>query len=123
MPVPCPPTSLLLAALLMAGMAASASAVASPMERGNRPSPAALAVARAFLCPHGGTPSRGRRGGRGLCRAPAALLASGGGGSASEVTGWDAGLPPAAHRQAPCPEGTRPSPALARPESVRCLPP
>ncbi|MFC7474734.1 hypothetical protein ACFQS7_10240 [Dankookia sp. GCM10030260] len=75
-----------------------------------RPDAASLEAARRFLCPNGGTPVRGQ-GGR--CRAAA------GEGSAR---GWDRGLPPPAHRQAACPEGTRAAEARARPEAVRCVP-
>jgi hypothetical protein len=75
-----------------------------------RPDAASLEAARRFLCPNGGMPVRGQ-GGR--CRATA------GEGSAR---GWDRGLPPPAHRQAPCPPGTLAADATARPEAVRCLP-
>jgi len=75
-----------------------------------RPDAAAIEAARRFLCPHGGMPVRGQ-GGR--CRA---------GTGEGSARGWDQGLPPPAHRQAPCPEGTHAATALARPEAVRCLP-
>ncbi|WP_431269913.1 hypothetical protein [Dankookia sp. P2] len=75
-----------------------------------RPDAASVEAARRFLCPHGGMPVRGQ-GGR--CR-----MAAGDG----ATRGWDRGLPPPAHRQAPCPPGTRAAEALARPEAVRCLP-
>ncbi|MFZ4406152.1 MAG: hypothetical protein ACOYOH_02370 [Paracraurococcus sp.] len=91
----------LLAAVLVLGTSPTVSA---------RPDPAALEAARRFLCPYGGQPVRGQ-GGR--CRA-----ATGNG----TARGWDQGLPPPAYRQAPCPAGTHPGAALARPEAVRCLP-
>jgi hypothetical protein len=75
-----------------------------------RPDAASVEAARRFLCPHGGTPVRGQ-GGR--CRA---------GSGEGSAHGWDQGLPPPAHRQAACPEGTHAATALARPEAVRCLP-
>lgn len=77
---------------------------------GARPDSAALEAARRFLCPHGGMPVRGQ-GGR--CRA---------GVGEGSARGWDRGLAPPVHRQAPCPPGTHAAEALARPEAVRCLP-
>lgn len=94
-----------LALLLLAAHAAGAAAPAR-----SRPDAAALEAARRFLCPHGGMPVRGQ-GGR--CRAAV------GEGSAR---GWDQGLPAPARRQAPCPPGTHPAVATARPEAVRCVP-
>ncbi|TDH61273.1 hypothetical protein E2C06_17345 [Dankookia rubra] len=95
--------ALLLAALLLPWSASVAPARA-------RPDAASLEAARRFLCPHGGMPVRGQ-GGR--CRAVA---------GEGPARGWDRGLPPPAHRQAPCPPGTHAAEALARPEAVRCLP-
>jgi hypothetical protein len=97
---------LALAALLLC--APLAAAAASPPRA--RPDAAAMEAARRFLCPHGGMPVR-RQGGR--CRP---------GTGETSVRGWELGLPPAAHRQAPCPDGTHPTAALARPDSVRCVP-
>ena len=96
-------------ALSLALLAAGASEAA---ER-PRPSAAALEAARHFLCPHGGTPAPGRRGGR--CRA-------GRGEGSGPAIGWDAGLAPPAHRQAACPEGTVAAAAVARTDAVRCVP-
>lgn len=87
--------------------AAAPAPAATPARAG--PDAAAREAARRFLCPHGGAPVRGQ-GGR--CRAA----------GVGPARGWALGLPPAAQRQAPCPEGTRPAAALARPEAVRCLP-
>ncbi len=77
---------------------------------------AAVEAARRFLCPHGGTPKRGGR-----CRggnATAALAA----GRDPSVRDWDAGLPAAARRQAPCPDGTVQARPLFWNDAVRCLP-
>ena len=93
-------------ALLLSSLAAGPAAA--------RPDAASLEAARRFLCPNGGMPVRGQ-GGR--CRAGA-----GAGRGEGSARGWDRGLPPPAHRQAPCPPGTRAAAATARPEAVRCVP-
>jgi hypothetical protein len=93
-----------LLALLLLVPPAAAAAVRGP------PDAAAVEAARRFLCPHGGMPVRGQ-GGR--CRA---------GTGEGSARGWDRGLPPPAHRQAPCPPGTHAAEAMARPEAVSCLP-
>ena len=75
------------------------------------------AIAR-WLCPNGGTPTRGRPGrcdGRGTGR-------GGGGGGESEVAGWHADLPPPTHRQLACPAGTVAAEARFNPGTVRCVP-
>jgi hypothetical protein len=113
---------LLLVVLGVGGAAvATPSALGAPDRRGTaapRVDAAALEAARKFLCPFGGTPVRGRRG---RCRggAPTAVAGSGGGGA---MSGWDTGLPAPGRRQAPCPPGTAATTAIARPESVRCVP-
>jgi len=43
-------------------------------------------------------------------------------GEGGDAAGWDAGLPPPARRQAPCPAGTVAVPALGRTDALRCLP-
>lgn len=73
---------------------------------------AAVEAARRFLCPHGGTPMRGR------CRGGAAV----GAGREASVRGWDTGLPAPARRQNPCPEGTVRAGVLHWGDAVRCLP-
>ncbi|MBV1799470.1 hypothetical protein [Siccirubricoccus sp. G192] len=101
-------------ALLLLGLLALAPAAAAESRAGSRsrgPDAAAIEAARRFLCPHGGTPVRGLRG---RCR--------GGAGGEGMVSGWDAGLPPPARRQAPCPEGTVAVAALARQDATRCVP-
>jgi hypothetical protein len=98
--------------LLAAALAPLPTAAAGPAPRDR--AEAAREAARRYLCPHGGSPVRGQRG---RCR-PAATGSPVAGGSA----GWDSGLPPPDHRQQGCPDGTRPTVALARPEAVRCLP-
>ncbi|GGC40729.1 hypothetical protein GCM10011504_18950 [Siccirubricoccus deserti] len=95
--------------LLLASLAPLPGTAAEPGPRDR--AGAAREVARRYLCPHGGSPVRGR------CR-PAASAPLVAGGSA----GWDAGLPPANRHQQDCPDGTRPGTAMARPEAVRCLP-
>lgn len=73
---------------------------------------AAVAAARRFLCPHGGTPMRGR------CRGSGAV----GAGREASVRGWDTGLPAPVRRQSPCPEGTVRTGVLHWDDAVRCLP-
>jgi hypothetical protein len=75
---------------------------------------AAVEAARRFLCPHGGAPARGGR-----CRGGGALAASG---RDPSVRDWDAGLPAAARKQAPCPEGTIQARPLFWSDAVRCVP-
>ncbi|MDO9708566.1 hypothetical protein [Paracraurococcus lichenis] len=108
------PKGVLLALVLLA---LAGAAGAAPAGR-SRPDAAAIEAARRFLCPHGGMPVRGRGG---LCR-PGTGAAPGGSLGGTEVRGWDLGLPAPAHRQAPCPAGTKPMAAIARPEAVRCVP-
>jgi hypothetical protein len=108
--------------VLVAAMLAAMPAVAAPspsrtgaVGRALGADRTAIEAARRFLCPHGGRPMRGGR-----CR--------GGSGTAAVIgqdvsaRDWDAGLPPAAHRQAPCPEGTAHGRALFWNDAVRCLP-
>lgn len=78
-------------------------------------SPAALAAARAFLCPNGGTPQ-----GRGRC-APS-RGGAGRGGADPDVAGWDRDLPAPSRAQRPCPDGTRAVTARDNPGVTRCLP-
>lgn len=84
-----------------------------------RVSAAALASARAYLCPHGGTPQA-----RGRCtRGPGigAGLGTGWLGDDPSVRDWDQGLPPPTRAQAPCPPGTRAIPARDQPQVTRCV--
>jgi hypothetical protein len=76
---------------------------------------AAVEAARRFLCPHGGTPMRGGR-----CRGGRAMAAAEG--RDASVRDWDAGLPTAARRQVPCPEGTAQARPLFWDDAVRCVP-
>jgi hypothetical protein len=79
--------------------------------------PSAIAAARRFLCPHGGAPVRGQRG---RCRGGSALAAG-----VADPAGpgwWDGGIAPPVRRQQPCPAGTVAAPAVARADSIRCLP-
>jgi hypothetical protein len=99
-----PAVGLALALTMLLGVAPALAASPAPGARSE-----ALEAARRFLCPHGGAPVRGQ-GGR--CRR----------GRDPSVRGWDAGLPPAARAQAPCPDGTHPAAALACPEATRCVP-
>ncbi len=109
-------------AVLTAGPWTAASAAPSPsrtsaaVRAGSGAGPAAVEAARRFLCPHGGTPTRGGR-----CRgggATAALMP----GRDLSVRDWDAGLPAAARKQAPCPEGTAQARPLFWVDAVRCVP-
>lgn len=99
-----------------AGRVAEARPVGQP--RSPRASAAALASARAFLCPHGGTPQ-----GRGRCTRGAGLGTVGTGwpGNDPEVRDWDRGLPPPSRAQAPCPPGTTAIPARDQPSVTRCV--
>jgi len=133
------PLLLLLAALSFSaqGLAASPtegmrsasltrSAAARPIEppRRVRASPAALAAARRFLCPYGGTPQ-----GRGRCTRGAGIGAAGtgiGGGTGwlgddPEVRDWDRGLAPPTRAQVPCPPGTTAAAARDQPQVTRCV--
>ncbi len=78
-----------------------------------RASAAALAAARAFLCPHGGAP---RRGGRCMPGSGTGLAA------AADVHNWDAGIAAPTRQQLACPEGSVAMPALAQPSVTRCVP-
>ena len=117
-------------ALVAAGSAAavvfcSAPALAAPspsraatLRAGAGADRAALEAARRFLCPHGGTPLRGGR-----CRGRGATAAVAGvAGRDLPVRDWDAGLPAAGRRQAPCPEGTVSARPLFWNDAVRCVP-
>jgi len=133
------PLLLLLAALSLSaqGLAASPtegmrststarSAAARPVEppRRQRVSPAALAAARRFLCPYGGTPQ-----GRGRCTRGAGIGAAGtgiGGGTGwlgddPEVRDWDRGLAPPTRAQVPCPPGTTAATVRDQPQVTRCV--
>jgi hypothetical protein len=83
-----------------------------------RASAAALASARAFLCPHGGTPQ-----GRGRCTRGPGIGAAGTGwlGDDPTVRDWDQGLPPPTRAQTPCPPGTTAIPARDQPNVTRCV--
>ena len=86
-----------------------------------RASAAALASARRYLCPNGGTPQ-----GRGRCmRGPGIGAGFGGGtgmmGDDPELRDWDQGLAPPNRAQAPCPPGTTASQARAQPGVTRCI--
>ena len=97
-------------ALALALICLAPDAAAEAPRAAARPSSAALEAARQFLCPHGGTPVRGQRGGR--CRM----------GSTGSVLGWDAGLAAPAHRQSACPEGTTAVAVPGRADATRCMP-
>lgn len=86
--------------------------------RSPRASAGALASARAFLCPHGGTPQ-----GRGRCMRGPGIGAAGTGwlGDDPEVRDWDQGLRPPTRAQAPCPPGTTAIPARDQPNVTRCV--
>jgi hypothetical protein len=83
-----------------------------------RVSAAALASARAYLCPNGGTPQ-----GRGRCARGAGIGAAGTGwlGDDPELRDWDQGLPPPNRAQLPCPPGTTAIPARDQPGVTRCV--
>ena len=99
-----------------AGRAIESRAVGTP--RPSRASAAALASARAFLCPHGGTPQ-----GRGRCTRGPGIGAAGTGwlGDDPSVRDWDQGLAPPTRAQAPCPPGTTAVPARDQPNVTRCV--
>lgn len=86
--------------------------------RSPRASASALASARAFLCPHGGTPQ-----GRGRCTRGRGVGAAGTGwlGDDPELRDWDQGLPPPTRAQSPCPPGTTAIPARDQPGVTRCV--
>lgn len=86
--------------------------------RPSRASAAALASARAFLCPYGGTPQ-----GRGRCARGAGIGAAGSGwlGDDPAVRNWDQGLPPPNRAQLPCPPGTTAIQARDQPQVTRCV--
>ncbi|MBX9751631.1 MAG: hypothetical protein K5Q68_18730 [Roseococcus sp.] len=83
-----------------------------------RVSAAALASARAYLCPNGGTPQ-----GRGRCMRGPGIGAAGTGwlGDDPSVRNWDQGLAPPNRAQAPCPPGTTAMPARDQPHVTRCV--
>lgn len=107
---------LVLAWLALVPTPSAAAPERAPALRAGRPGAAALDAARRFLCPHGGAPVRGRRGRCAPGTGSSGAVAAGG------AAGWDAGLPPPARLQAPCPEGTIAVAARDRPEATRCLP-
>ena len=98
--------------------AAARSQEARATPRAGRVSAAALASARAYLCPNGGTPQ-----GRGRCSRAVggAGLGTGWLGDDPSVRDWDQGLPPPTRAQAPCPPGTRAIPARDQPLVTRCV--
>ena len=98
---------------------AAPSRTASPAVRAGGADRAAMEAARRFLCPHGGAPTRGGRCRRGGGATAATSLAAD---RDPSVRDWDAGLPAAARRQAPCPEGTAQARPLFWTDAVRCLP-
>jgi len=83
-----------------------------------RVSAAALASARAYLCPHGGAPQ-----GRGRCTRGPGIGAAGTGwlGDDPAVRDWDQGLPPPNRAQQPCPAGTSATQARDQPNVTRCV--
>jgi hypothetical protein len=93
-------------------------AVETRPARPARVSAAALASARAYLCPHGGTPQ-----GRGRCTRGPGIGAGGTGwlGDDPAVRDWDQGLPPPNRVQLPCPPGTTAIPARDQPNVTRCV--
>jgi hypothetical protein len=99
-----------------AGRSVESRQVGAP--RAPRASAAALASARAFLCPHGGTPQ-----GRGRCMRGPGIGAAGTGwlGDDPSVRDWDQGLAPPTRAQAPCPPGTTAMPARDQPNVTRCV--
>jgi hypothetical protein len=107
----------LAAAPWAAAPAASPSRTAAAVRAGGGADRAAMEAARRFLCPHGGAPARGGR-----CRAGRATFAAAAAGRDPSVRDWDAGLPAAARRQTPCPEGTAQARPLFWNDAVRCVP-
>lgn len=104
---------------LPAAERAEARAIPAPRPiRAPRASAAALAAARAFLCPNGGTPQ-----GRGRCSRGPGIGAAGTGwlGDDPAVRDWDQGLAPPNRAQAPCPPGTIATPARDQPQVTRCV--
>lgn len=99
-----------------AGRVVEARPVGRP--RAARASASALASARAFLCPHGGTPQ-----GRGRCTRGPGIGAAGTGwlGDDPAMHDWDQGLAPPTRAQAPCPPGTTAIPARDQPNVTRCV--
>lgn len=105
---------------------ATRSVAARPIERPRpvRASPAALAAARLFLCPYGGTPQ-----GRGRCTRGPGIGAAGTGisggtgwlGDDPQVRDWDRGLAPPTRAQLPCPAGTTVAAARDQPQVTRCV--
>lgn len=96
-------------------------AIPAPRPVTTRASAGAIAAARAYLCPNGGTPMRGGR-----CRGGAGIGMAGGGltglmGDDPSIIGWDRDLPPPSRAQAPCPPGSRPVAARDQPNVTRCL--
>jgi len=105
--------------LVAEGAAARSGPVMRVPRAAPRVSAAALASARLFLCPHGGTPQgRGRcaRGRGGSGAGPGGLV-----GDDPEVRDWDQGLRPPTRAQLPCPPGTIGIPARDQPNVTRCV--
>lgn len=84
--------------------------------RAPRASAAALASARAFLCPNGGTPQ-----GRGRCSRGAGPAMGSAMGDDQPMRDWDQGLPPPTRIQVPCPPGTSAVPVRDQPGVTRCV--
>ena len=89
--------------------------------RAPRASAAAVASARAFLCPNGGTPQGRGRCARGAGQAAAGLGGVGFGGDDPSVRDWDQGLAPPNRAQRPCPPGTIATTARDQPAVTRCV--
>jgi hypothetical protein len=96
-------------------------ALPAPRPVTTRASAGAIAAARQYLCPHGGTPMRGGRCARGggIGRAGSGL--TGLMGDDPSIIGWDRDLPPPNRAQAPCPPGSRAVAARDQPHITRCL--
>jgi hypothetical protein len=95
--------------------------ILAPRPVTTRASTGAIAAARAYLCPNGGTPMRGGR-----CRGGIGLGLGGAGltgllGDDPSIIGWDRDLPPPSRAQAPCPPGSRAVAARDQPNITRCL--
>jgi len=103
---------------VVAEVPAARSTAARPVRamRAPRVSAAALASARLFLCPHGGTPQ-----GRGRCTRARGGSGAGFLGDDPAVRDWDQGLRPPTRAQLPCPPGTIGVPARDQPNVTRCV--
>lgn len=96
-------------------------AIPAPRAVSTRASAGALATARQYLCPHGGTPMRGGRCRRGAGTGLAGAGLTGLMGDDPSIIGWDRELPPPSRLQAPCPPGSRAMPARDQPNVTRCV--